>query len=395
MGGKAVYVAGVGMTKFSSPSAGAIYRDLGMQALREALADADVDFRQVQEVYAGYLYGDTCAGQSVVYGVGMTGIPVINVNNACATGSTALLLARRAIENGSAECVLALGFEQMSRGALGALFDDRPLPLDRFLATLEAIQGVDMNNVPVAQLFGAAAREHMRLFGTKAETFGRITVKARRHAAENPRAVFREPLSLEQVMQSATVFSPLTRYQCCPPTSGAAAAVLCSESFARRHGLNTSVAIAGQSMMTDEPSTFESKSGMRLVGSDMARAAAVAAYREAGIGPEDVDVVELHDCFTANELISYEALGLAGDGGAEKLIEDGDNTYGGRYVVNPSGGLLSKGHPIGATGLAQCAELVWQLRGQAGSRQVDNARIGLQHNLGLGGACVVTIYQRQ
>jgi sterol carrier protein 2 len=389
-----VCVAGVGMTPFVRPSAGARYTDLGMQAVREALADARLDYRDIQHAYAGYVYGDSCAGQCVLYGIGMTGVPVFNVNNACATGSSAIYLARQTITAGIADCVLALGFEQMVPGALGATFADRPAPAGRFFETLETIQSVDLANVPTAQLFGSAAREHMARYGTRPESFGRIAVKARVHGARNPRAVFRDPLTLEQVMTSPTVFEPLTRYQCCPPTSGAAAAVLCSASYARQRGIDRSVRIAAQSLVTDVPGTFEPADGMSLVGHDMARRAARQVYESSGIGPQDADVVELHDCFTVNELISYEALGLTPEGTAERFIVDGDNTYGGKVVCNPSGGLLSKGHPIGATGLAQCAELVWQLRGQAGARQVADARIGLQHNLGIGGACVVTLYQK-
>ena len=394
MNHRKVCVVGVGMTPFTKPSAGVSYHDIGVQSVREALADARVAYRDVEQAFAGYMYGETCAGQGVIYAVGMTGIPVFNVHNACATGSSAIYLARQAIAAGFADCALALGFEQMVPGALGLTWRDRPAPIQRFFESLDRFQPVDLDIVPTAQLFGAAAREHMSKYGTKPETFGKITVKAREHAARNPHAVFRDRLTLEQVMNSAPVFDPLTRYQCCPPTTGAAAAVLCSEEFARKRGLDASVVIAAQSLRTDFPSTFE-QSGMRLVGYDMARAAATDVYESAGIGPEDVDVVELHDCFTANELVTYEALGLAPEGGAEKLIEDGDNTYGGRYVINPSGGLLSKGHPIGATGVAQCAELVWQLRGQAGERQVEGARLALQHNLGVGGACVVTLYQKQ
>jgi sterol carrier protein 2 len=390
-----VCVVGVGMTPFTRPSQGAGYLDIGIQAVEAALQDARIGYQDVQQAYAGYLYGDSCAGQAVLYGVGMTGIPVFNVNNACASGSSAIYLARQAIAAGTVECALAVGFEQMTPGALGLVFPDRVPPSERFFEALAQIQPVDLDNVPTAQLFGSAAREHMAKYGTRPETFGRITVKAREHASRNPHAVFREKLSLEQVMASPPVFEPLTRYQCCPPTTGAAAAILCSADYARRHGLDTSIRILAQSMKTDYPGTFASGSGMQLVGYDMAEAAAREVYASAGIGPEDVDVVELHDCFTANELITYESLGLTAAGTAEKFIEDGDNTYGGRYVVNPSGGLLSKGHPIGATGLAQCAELVWQLRGQAGERQVQDARIGLQHNLGIGGACVVTMYQRQ
>ena len=178
----------------------------------------------------------------------------------------------------------------------------------------------------------------------------------------------------------------------CPPTCGAAAAVLVSEAFAHRHGLRTDVAIAAQAMTTDFASSFQARDMIQVVGFDMSQAAARQVYAAAGIGPEEVDVVELHDCFAQNELITYEALGLCGEGEGARFVADGDNTHGGRYVTNPSGGLLSKGHPLGATGLAQCYELTHQLRGSAEGRQVDGARVALQHNLGLGGACVVTMY---
>ncbi|WP_439588958.1 lipid-transfer protein [Hydrogenophaga sp.] len=389
-----VHVAGVGMVPFSKPGASEPYHLLGARAARAALDDARVDYQSVEQVYAGYVYGDSCSGQAAAYHLGLTGVPVINVNNNCSTGSTALYLARQAVASGAAECVLALGFEQMQRGAIVAQWADRPDPSQRLIDTMHAIQGEAPGTPVAAQLFGGAGRMHMQLYGTRAETFARISVKARQHAAHNPHALFRDPVTLDEVMASPLVFDPLTRLQCCPPTCGGAAAVVCSEDFARRHGLDASVWIAAQAMTTDGNSSFDEKDMRKLVGYDMARRAANQVYESAGVGPEDIPVVELHDCFTANELITYEALGLAPEGGAEKFILDGDNTHGGRVVTNPSGGLLSKGHPLGATGLAQCAELVWQLRGQAGARQVPGARLALQHNLGLGGACVVTLYQR-
>jgi sterol carrier protein 2 len=187
----------------------------------------------------------------------------------------------------------------------------------------------------------------------------------------------------------------MTRLMACPPTCGAAAAVLVSESFAKKHGLEkASVAILGQALSTDRASTFESGDMRRVVGFDISREAGAQVYEQAGIGPDDVDVCELHDCFAQNELLTYEALGFCPEGGGERFVEDGDNTYGGKVVTNPSGGLLSKGHPLGATGLAQCYELVSQLRGTAGDRQVEGARLALQHNLGIGSACVVTLYGR-
>jgi acetyl-CoA acetyltransferase len=226
------------------------------------------------------------------------------------------------------------------------------------------------------------------------ETFAKIRAKASRHAVHNPLALFRKEVTVDDVMASPTLIpGVMTRLMACPPTCGAAAAVLMSEDFARRHGIAPAVWIAAQAMTTDTPSTFETHDMMQLVGYDMARAAARQTYEQAGIGPDDVDVVELHDCFAHNELLSYEALGLCPEGGGERFVDDGDNTYGGRVVTNPSGGLLSKGHPLGATGLAQCFELTQQLRGNAGARQVAGARVALQHNLGLGGACVTTLYR--
>jgi acetyl-CoA acetyltransferase len=388
-----VHVVGVGMIPFTKPGASGPYPAMGAMAARAALADAGIGYGLVAQAYAGYVYGDSTCGQAALYEVGMTGIPVVNVNNNCATGSTALFLARQAVASGAVECALALGFEQMVPGALKGACEDRPAPLARFVDAMNAHQGLDPAAPLAAQLFGGAARDYLREHGIRPDTFARISVKARQHAARNPMALLRKTVTLDEVMASPTVFFPLTRLQCCPPTCGAAAAVLCSADFARRHGLDQRVTIAAQAMTTDTAASFDSGDLRRLVGYGMAREAAARVYEEAGIGPEDLDVVELHDCFTANELISYEALGLTPEGTAERFILDGDNTYGGRIITNPSGGLLSKGHPLGATGLAQCAELTWQLRGQAEQRQVEGARLALQHNLGLGGACVVTLYQ--
>jgi acetyl-CoA acetyltransferase len=389
-----VHVIGVGMIPFTKPGASEPYPVMSARAARAALDDAGVDYRLVQQAYVGYVYGDSTSGQAAVYGVGLTGIPVFNLNNNCSTGSSALFLARQAVESGIVECALALGFEQMQPGALKSAWSDRPSPMERFGDTMIALQGWDETAPRAAQFFGGAGRDYMKQHGIRRDTFARISVKARQHAARNPFAVFRNTVTLDEVLASPTVFDPMTRLQCCPPTCGAAAAVVCSEEFARKHGLDMRVRIAAQAMTTDTPSTFDSNDMRRVVGYDMSRAASAQVYEAAGVGPDDLDVVELHDCFTANELITYEALGLTPEGTAEKFIVDGDNTYGGRVVTNPSGGLLSKGHPLGATGLAHCAELVWQLRGEADQRQVEGARLALQHNLGLGGACVVTLYEK-
>jgi acetyl-CoA acetyltransferase len=388
-----VNVIGVGMVKFQKPGASDEYNVMAAGAIGVALKDAGVTFADVEQAYAGYVYGDSTCGQRAVYEVGLTGIPVFNVNNNCSTGSTALMLARQAVEGGVAECVLAVGFEQMQKGALTSQWTDRTNPLDKHANVMNEEQGV--TGAPgAAQMFGGAGREYRWKYGTKRETFAKVAEKARKHAALNPYALFQEKYSVDEIMASPEVFDPLTRYQCCPPTCGAAAAIVCSDDFAKKKGIANPVWIAAQAMTTDYPSSFEEHSMIKMVGFDMTKKAAEKVYAQAGLGPSDVQVVELHDCFTTNEVLTYEGLGLAKEGEAEKLIWDEDNTFGGKWVTNPSGGLLSKGHPLGATGLAQCTELVWQLRGTAGDRQVPNAKVALQHNLGLGGACVITMYRK-
>jgi acetyl-CoA acetyltransferase len=391
---RSVIIAGVGMIPFVKPGANAPYNEMGAAAVRLCLSDAGLSYDAVEQVYAGYVFGDSCCGQRVVYDVGMTGVPVVNVNNNCSSGSTALFLARQAVASGAVECALAVGFEQMRPGALGTIFEDRPAPLDLFEA--EAISLVGEEELPhTLRYFGGAGLAHMRQFGTRLSTFAKIRAKASRHAANNPMALFKKPVSEDEVMASPMLWEGvMTRLMACPPTCGAAAAIVCSPEFAKRHGLEAAVRIRAQAMTTDFPTAFESRDMREVVGFGMAEAAAKQVYEAAGVGPGDIDVVELHDCFAQNELISYEALGLCGVGEAEKFVCDGDNTYGGKVVTNPSGGLLSKGHPLGATGLAQCTELVQQLRGKADKRQVEGARLALQHNLGLGGACVVTLYEK-
>jgi sterol carrier protein 2 len=388
------YVAGVGMIPFVKPGANAPYHVMGAEAAKLALADAGLDYGKVQQAYVGYVYGDSTCGQRALYPVGMTGIPIVNVNNNCSTGSTALFLARQAIESGAADCVMALGFEQMKPGALGAVFTDRPSAFDDFDAAADRL--VDAPGVPLAlRYFGGAGLSHMKKYGTPLSAFAKVRAKASRHARNNPLALFRKEVTADDVMNDQVIWpGVMTRLMACPPTCGGAAAILVSEKFADQHGLNKQVRIAAQAMTTDTPSTFGASDMMQVVGYDMARDAASKVYEAAGIGPADLDVVEVHDCFAHNELITYEGLGLCGEGEAAKFIDDGDNSYGGRIVTNPSGGLLSKGHPLGATGLAQCYELTRQLRGTAAATQVEGARLGLQHNLGLGGACVVTLYER-
>jgi acetyl-CoA acetyltransferase len=234
----------------------------------------------------------------------------------------------------------------------------------------------------------------MERYGSTADHYAWIGWKNHRHSVNNPYAQFQTEYTLEDIKSAKMIHDPLTKLQCSPTSDGSACAIVASERFVDAHDLwDRAVEIAGQSMVTDMTSTFDTGSCMRVVGYDMSKEAARRAYEEAQVGADDVDVIELHDCFSANELITYEALGLAEEGHGHELVDNEDTTYGGRWVVNPSGGLISKGHPLGATGLAQCSELTWQLRGQADKRQVDGARVGLQHNIGLGGAAVVTVYR--
>lgn len=383
-------VAGVDMVKFAKPGKQKPYREMASEAIRGAVSDAGIDPVLIEQAYASYIYGDSTCGQHALYDAFMTGIPVVNVNNNCSSGSTAIFMARQAVQSGAVECALAFGFEEMQPGALGSQWDDRESPFDNFEAILEKL---DYPKAPLAlRCFGAAGHHYLEKYGASADLFAKVAVKTRNHANLNPYALLTGDLTVEAVMESPVVYMDfLTRFMCCPPTCGAGAAVICSESFAKKHGIENGVEIIGQAMTTDTQSTWDDP--INLVGADMTRRAANQVYEQAGVGAEEVDVVELHDCFTVNEVITYEGLGLCNDGEATSFVDRGDNTYGGKYVVNPSGGLMSKGHPIGATGLAQCFELVNQLRGNAGARQVPDARIGLQHNLGLGGAAVVTMYR--
>ena len=389
-----VFVVGVGMTKFEKPGAreGWDYPDMAREAGTKALDDAGITYRDVQEAYVGYVYGESTSGQRAVYELGMTGVPVVNVNNNCSTGSTALYLAAKAIRGGLVDCTLALGFEKMQPGSLGSTYDDRAQPMDKHFLALAEISEVLFP--PAPWMFGAAGREHMQKYGSTAEHFAAIGYKNHKHSVNNPYAQFQEEYTLDDILAARMIYDPLTKLQCSPTSDGSGAAILASEDFVTRHGLaDRAVEIVGQAMTTDFADSFDGTC-KALIGYHMNVAAAQSVYQQSGLGPDDFQVIELHDCFSANELLLYEALGLCGEGEAPRLIDDNDTTYGGRWVVNPSGGLISKGHPLGATGLAQCAELTWQLRGDADRRQVDSVTAALQHNIGLGGAAVVTAYQR-
>ena len=390
--GRKVFVVGVGMTKFEKPGGRDWdYPDMALEAGTKALNDAGISYEEIEQVFVGYCYGDSTCGQRAVYQLGLTGVPIYNVNNNCSTGSTALLMAKQIVEGGIADCTMAVGFEKMEKGSLGLKYTDRTVPLDKHVMAM--IESRGMAEAPMApQMFGNAAKEHMEKYGSKPEQYAKIAEKNHRHSAKNPKAQFRDDYTLEEIQASKMIYDPLTKLQCCPTSDGGAAAIVCSEDFVKKHKLQSKACeILGMAMTTDYESTFGG-SCIKMVGADLSRNAAQAVYEQSGYGPEDVQVVELHDCFSANELITYEALGLCDEGKGGDLIDSEAVTYGGQWVVNPSGGLISKGHPLGATGLAQCTELCSQLRGSAEERQVEGAERALQHNLGLGGAAVVAMY---
>jgi len=390
-----VYVIGVGMTKFEKPGRrdDFDYPQMVKESVTKALADANVKYTDLKQAVVGYVYGESTSGQRALYEVGMTGIPIYNVNSNCSTGANALILAKQLIETGQNDCVLAVGFEKMERGSLGAKYTDRAIPVDKHIEQMS--NKFDITGAPMtAQMFGNAGIEHMQKYGTKPEHFAKIAYKNHKHSVNNPYAQFQKEYTLQEVQNSPKVHEFLTRLQCSPTSDGSAAVILASEDFVRRNRLESkAVEILGMEMTTDPAATFTNQSMISVIGYDMTKLAADRLYAKTGVKPQDVNVVELHDCFSTNELITYEALGLCGVGEGGKMVDRNDNTYGGKYVVNPSGGLISKGHPLGATGLAQCAELTWQLRNEAGKRQVAGAKLALQHNIGLGGATVVALYR--
>ncbi|GAP85577.1 putative nonspecific lipid-transfer protein [Rosellinia necatrix] len=389
-----VYVLGVGMTKFIKPRGKVDYTELGFEAGVKAMLDAQINYDDVEQGIACYCYGDSTCGQRVFYQFGMTQIPIVNVNNNCSTGSTGLAMARSTIAYGGADCILVVGFEKMMPGSLQSFFNDRENPTGTTAMMMAETRGV--TNAPgAAQMFGNAGREYMEKYGAKMEDFAEIGRINHEHSTRNPYSQFQDVYTLEQIMKAPMIHEPLTKLQCCPTSDGGAAAVLVSQDFldARPHLKDQAILIAGQCLATDAPSLF-SKSAIDLMGIDMTKHATKVAMGEAKITANDVQVCELHDCFSANEMIVIDALGLSEPGKAHELVRSGGITYGGKVVVNPSGGLISKGHPLGATGIAQCAELVWHLRGWANNRNVPNTKYALQHNLGLGGAVVVTVYSR-
>ncbi|KAF2641188.1 thiolase-like protein [Massarina eburnea CBS 473.64] len=390
-----VYVLGVGLTKFIKPRGLRAYPEMGYEAGVKAMLDAQINYDEVETGVACYCYGDTTSGQRVFYQFGMSSIPIYNTNNACATGSTGLHLARTLVKNGAVDCVLVIGFEQMQPGSIKSAWSDRPSPMGLSVRMMADTRGVDKSPVN-AQYFANAGKEYMEKYGAEPRDFAEIARISHEHSQRNPYAQFRDVYTLEQIEQAPMIHFPLTKLQCSPTSDGAGAAVIVSQKFldARPHLKPQAILMAGQALHTDSPQLY-SKSAMDLVGYDMTARAAQAALKEAGVSSKDIKICELHDCFSANELITLEGLGFCEAGKAHLMVRNGDITYGGKGpIINPSGGLISKGHPLGATGLAQCAELAWQLRGWANNRLVEDSDVVLQHNLGLGGAVVITVYKR-
>jgi len=391
-----VVICGVGMVPFKKPGQSDGYEVMGANAAHAALTDAGLTYDKVDQAFASYVYGDSCAGQAALYKVGITGVPITNVNNNCASGSTAFALAAQAVKFGVSECVMAVGFEQMNPGAIEMVFPDRTSPLQRHTDALADLMGLneeERNLPPAVMMFGCQAELLMNNYGVSEDALARITMKSRVHAKHNPMAIYRDALTQDDILAKPPIYRGLRKLFACPPSCGAASVIVCSEAFAKKHNLSIQVTLKGSGWCSDQAEYFTGDP-LDITFKGLSKHAAELAYADAGVGPEDIDVIELHDCFTSNEAITYGALGLCRDDEIEKFILEGNNTYGGKYVVCPSGGLLAKGHPLGATGLAQVTELVQQLRGQSGQRQVAGARLALQHNGGLGSAGFVNILEK-
>ena len=406
-----VYVLGVGMTKIIKPRGKVDYTEIGFEAGIKAMLDAQINYDEVDQGVGCFVYGDSTCAQRVFYQFGMTQIPIYNVNSNCSTGSSGLHLGRQSVAYGAADCVLVVGFEKMFPGSLKGFWNDRESPMGTSAKVLEATMGFT-NSPMAAQLFGNAGLEYIEKYGATARDFAEVARINHEHSKRNPYSQFTDEYTLEEILNSPMISPPLTKLQCCPTSDGAAAVVLVSQEFLDKkpHLKSQAILIAGQNLSTDAPDLF-SHSAIDLISYKMTEHAGKEAMKEAGITPQDVSVVEVHDCFSTNEVFVIDALGLSPKGKAHELVRSGDITYGGKFVVNPSGGLISKGHPLGilnylsfsapmltdllgATGLAQCAELVWHLRGWANNRLVNHTPYALQHNLGLGGAAIVTVYRR-
>ncbi|GMT16123.1 hypothetical protein PFISCL1PPCAC_7420, partial [Pristionchus fissidentatus] len=391
------YVIGVGMTKFEKPGKRDWdYPDMVKEAVNKALDDCKLKYEDIQQATVSYLFGGTCCGQRALYEIGFTGIPIYNVNNACASGSSGVFLCKQILESGNADVVMACGFEKMASGSLenmAGATDDRALSVDHHIEVMANTHGLQPAPI-TAQMFGMAALDHMKKYGTKREHFAKIAHKNHLHSIHNENSQFQKEFSLDEVINARKIYDFMGLLECSPTSDGSAAAIICSENYLKKHPelRKQAVEIVGMQMGTDLPSVFK-EDNIKMIGYDMIERISKNLYKDTGYGPNDIQVIEMHDCFAPNELITYEAIGLCPLGKGGELVDRKDNTYGGKWVINPSGGLISKGHPIGATGVAQVVELSNQLRGRCGKRQVPNAKLAMQHNIGIGGAGVVGLYK--
>ncbi len=376
-----VYILGTDMIRFGRfPDKNVA--ELGAQAALMALDDAGVSIRDVEALWCGNLIeAGNMVGQRILQEIGQTGIPVVNCANACATGATALRDAWMAIKAGVYDLVLAVGVEQMGKGGLlGGAGGKKGIPKEGLLGSLT-----------MPAVFAEAGMEHSRKYGTTFAQFAKVSVKNHHHSTMNPKAMYQLETPLEMVMNAEMISYPNTKLMCSVNVDGAAAAVLASEKKAKELGMKRAVRIRA-SVLTSDPFTERD-----LVMPDVntcTRMAAEKAYQMAGVSPDDIDLVELHDCFATAEILHYENLGLVKEGEAGRAIDAGETALGGRIPVNVSGGLLSKGHPLGATGIANVYEVSTHLRGEAGARQVEGARLGLTHVIGLGSACAIHVLEK-
>jgi acetyl-CoA acetyltransferase len=376
-----VYVVGTDMIKFGRFPDRTV-PNIGAEAALMALDDAGLTIQDMQALYCGNLgQAGGMVGQRVLQEIGQTGIPVVNVANACATGATAFREGFMAIKAGQYDVVLCVGVEQMGKGLLGGGGGGAGIPTEGLLGS---------GTMP--SVFAHVGMEHTRQYGTTFEQFAKVSVKNHHHSTLNPKAMYQIETPLQEVMGAEMISYPNTKLMCSVNVDGSAAAVICSDTYAQKHGLTKRAVRVRASAMTSDPYTPRN-----LVMPDfnaVTRLAAKAAYEQAGVGPEDVNLVELHDCFATAEIVHYENLGLCADGEGGRMIDSGETALGGRVPVNVSGGLLSKGHPLGATGIANIYEVTTHLRGEAGKRQVEGARIGLTHVVGMGSACAIHVLEK-
>ncbi len=376
-----VYVVGVDMIKFGRFPERTV-PDLGAEAALMALDDCGLTIHDMEALYCGNLgQASGMVGQRMLQQIGQTGIPVVNCANACATGATAFREAWTSIKAGLYDLTLAVGVEQMGKGLLGGGGGGSGIPKEGLLGS---------GTMPA--VFAEAGQEHARQYGTTFEQFAKVSVKNHHHSTMNPKAMYQIETPLDTVMNAEMISYPNTKLMCSVNVDGSAAAVLASEKKVKELGLMSRAVKVRASILTSDP--WQERDLVMPDVNSCTRKAAAAAYEMAGIGPDDIDLVELHDCFATAEILHYENLGLCGDGEAGRLIDDGEVALGGRIPVNVSGGLLSKGHPLGATGIANIYEVSTHLRGEAGGRQVEGARFGMTHVIGLGSACGIHILEK-